>query len=184
MQLVEIESTLRKWETFGRARYNDGSVTIGKDVDLSSQRWMHILFAPAQDQLVRKLASDFPFVTGFPYFGHFKDCNGLDLFFGDFVLYGVRVAFKKGNVPYIVFDIFDHNRDFREYGLAQDKLIIGSINDGKERHLVQDRSGLVFSVERSDGALVSQWPSLEALIREEIARLESVYADAALRDCR
>ncbi|WP_347310849.1 hypothetical protein [Defluviimonas sp. SAOS-178_SWC] len=132
---------------------------------------MHILFAPCGVSQLENLRERFPTISSFPYFDSLKSLNGCDLFFGGLTLYGVRVPFKKGNVPYFVFDIFEHNEDFFQLGLQRGRLVVGSIANDGEYHIVQYPDGRIEEVERDSGEKTRQWPDLKTFLSREILRL-------------
>jgi hypothetical protein len=177
MKFSEIEDMLTAQHDDDCTRYADGSITMGNPRNFASLRCMHILFAPAPSAILQKLVDDFEEISKFPYLHELSEHNGLDIFFGDFLIYGARVAFKKGNAPYTVFDVFSHNRDFYQIGLSRGRLVIGSNKNTAENHLVQDISGKTSAIDIETGKITEVWPNFETLVRKEIERLSKKYSD-------
>jgi hypothetical protein len=156
-------------------KFPDGGLLIGSPQSPGEDRWCHIVFPPIADSVVVFRLRENRHFLDFPYVLQLREFNSIDLFRGDFALFGIRVEFRSGNLPYFVYDIVSENIGRDSFGASRDKLIIGATDGSRSSFLIQDLGGRVEAVHRESGILQATWPDFRSLIESEIERLQTEF---------
>lgn len=167
-----------QWKHLGAIDDADGGQLIGHVPHIAEFAYLHGIFSPLdQDGIEKieiKLAKRLPdFLSNF-----YRKANGLRLFSGNIVVYGLRLDYDRSDfikASLQPFDIWAPNVPERPVNANIDNLFFGFYQyDGSE--VFCDKTGAVFRCKMGDVShIYNRWENFESWLLSESMRLGGIF---------
>ncbi|SMR81325.1 hypothetical protein SAMN04488030_1852 [Aliiroseovarius halocynthiae] len=163
---------LKGWNKLGHLVNDDGDQFWGTEIDDPKLRHTHSVFAPIDCAPFAPVAIHGLEIDDHPYAQVLNSINGVKLFRGDFSLYGLHLSAVPVTKIFMPFSLLDENINYRALCIRHEALLIGGYRyEGKEFHMLQQKSGSIVEVEKSTlEAIVIDLP-IEQYLSERLSRI-------------
>jgi len=171
---------LKKWEHLGVKPYLNGDVAYGKPFKNKGWGWLHQVAASIDDKLIAGFEKDNPFTQNYRHIKALYQCNGVNLFSGGLILYGLHLAgpFKTAVFP---FDVVSHNINLSHIAKEYDGLIVGGAHFGRiSISYLETRNGNLLAIDRESENVVHQWDDFDGFFTSEFNRLDEIFDENVL----
>ena len=177
MNYNKIVEALKKWDHLGVKRYPNGDVAYGKPSQNKGWGWLHEVAASIDDTLIAGFEKDNSFTQGYKHIKALYQCNGVNLFSGGLILYGLDLAgpFETAVLP---FDIVTHNIELSCIAKKYDGLFVGGANfEYTTIDYLETRNGELLAINRTSEKVVHQWDDFGDFFTSEFNRLDEIFDD-------
>ncbi|SMR84087.1 hypothetical protein SAMN04488030_0173 [Aliiroseovarius halocynthiae] len=169
-----IQNTMDSWEKFGFLTDAVGDRFWGTNIKDPKLRYTHSVFSPIDRGSFPPVVIHGDKIDDHPYAHILDSMNGVNLFHGDFVLYGLHLSSEPVTKIFMPFSLVDHNIDYRSLCIRHEALLVGGYNiENKEFHILQRKCGSVVKVEKSTLKAEIINPTLEQFLEERLLRVAS-----------
>jgi hypothetical protein len=154
------------------ARHTDtGARLVGHVPHIAPEAYLHVIFAPLADAEIDTLEAAVARPLPAVYRRLLGVCNGLSLFAGSLIVYGVRAAsVRAGDAAWQPFSAGTANVAERPAGIPGDAVVVASYKkDGSKVYIRAD--GGVVRCRRDDGVTLDAWPEFLAMLAGEATRI-------------
>ena len=172
-----IERTMTRFLPLGERVFESSVHKVGHVPHVAPEAWLHIVFPSHPDLLVtleerrgRPLPEELQRM--------YRVLNGAHLFSGNLSIDGHRARISRTGPEPMVFDIKDSNT-YPEWpdDATPEMVFFGTIGQYCSLYARDDESGIFCSERRVSARPLMQWPSIEAMIETEVARLDEAFDD-------
>jgi hypothetical protein len=171
-----VLSRLTRWEPLGRRTSKSGATQIGRVPHVAPEAWLHSIFAPitAEEQL--SILDRCPTYSGSGLHEVHGEFNGVNLFSGNFFLYGRRSNYFRSPDNVLPWDLINANQEVRGR-LAPGALLVGGSNAlSSGIDFVESPNRTITAVENRDwNKVLFEWPNLRDCILSELTRLSVLF---------
>lgn len=143
--------------------------------DVGSHAFLHVLFdpVPVQEIEAEAVRSGFPLLA--VVLENLMEMNGALLFRGALSIYGVRGAISRDPLKRKPHDIYEINTLMRPKGALPSQCFLGSYSEDGSWLYTEASDGAVYRRQRKTSEIMSRWPTIDAMIVSEVARLSQGF---------
>lgn len=169
------QALLEKVAINGSQLLPDGTRLIGYVPHVGKQAYLHVLFPALTLQEIMGLEAELGMVMPSSFKEFLQEHNGLILFQGSLAILGWRTSYRRDPENRQPFSVVTENLRQRPVGAAPDEFFIGGYDWDGSRLFMKGEDGRVFFRSRDNPRILTEWPSIEDMLRVEIARLATHY---------
>jgi hypothetical protein len=160
----------------GERTLGNGTELVGHVPHVASEAWLHMLFAPIDDQVIEEIERSLELALPSDYACLLRQHNGVRLFSGDIWLGGWRVSFaRKGDAIWQPFSVVSANLDNGTLQSDNPELVIGGEEGVGARFRINIKSQQVCKYGQRGKKPLASWDNIEAMLQAEVGRVSRRY---------
>ena len=178
----EIKKELFKFEKLGIEKSENGTILIGRALQIARQAWLHSIYPVLNEHDIIKLESELNTEIPKDYKWFLKNCsNGLVMFVSKFYLYGLRKELGRSiEASRQPFSPVISNIDERPKNAKESYFFIGGYSwDGSKLYIDKETNAVHFCA-RWDATSLFRWNSFEEMIVNEVKRITILFNESGI----
>lgn len=181
----DLLSILERWSSKGEKYLTNGTRLICPTPNVAPEAWLHVIFAPLNDEEIRKLDEQCRIRLPLDFQEFLLKSNGAFFFSYWIAIWGLRKSYSRtGDEAWQPYDIHDHNEaSMRPYNSPDTVLYFASDEDGKDWCFFEYEKDKykIGKTPREEFLPIRYWPSFWEWLLEETSRLKNLYSSDGVR---